>query len=291
MDIVHIIPLGHEIDRAIRPFDTATANRVYLLVDTGEGSSNGTSERDQKMDNLQKKIYTPAVTERLREKNITVHIVPTKTFELESLLKTITSLIRMEKERGSLIQINMSSSGRLGAVGAFMAGIAYDVPTYYVHSERFSKDNEREIHGLSLCEKNHVSYLPQFKYSIPTSAESQILEYLYDSRKLDADSARSSKELVNYLESKGIEGFITTAQEIQEIKKDEKKIRTVESRKLMRISLLLKKLQDDDSYITSFKEGRRTLFRITELGEHAYCLCGMDKDEYAEKYKLDLAKE
>ena len=129
MDIVHIIPLGHEIDRAIRPFDTGTANRVYLLVDTGEGSSNGTSERDKNMDDIQKKIYTPAVTEKLREKNITVHVVPTKTFELESLLKTITSLIRLEKERGSMIQINMSSSGRLGAVGTLYAMPAMNAPT------------------------------------------------------------------------------------------------------------------------------------------------------------------
>lgn len=288
MDIVHIIPLGHEIDRAIRPFDTGTANRVYLLVDTGEGSSNGTSERDKNMDDIQKKIYTPAVTEKLREKNITVHVVPTKTFELESLLKTITSLIRLEKERGSMIQINMSSSGRLGAVGAFMAGMAYNVPTYYVHSDHFSKDEERETHGMSYCDKNHVSYLPQFKYSIPKTAEARILEYLYKSKKQDASLAFSPKEIIDYLESKDVEGFITTAKELEDIKEDQKKIRTVESRKLMRVAILLKKLTEDDEYLESHKEGRRTLFRITELGEHAYCLCGMDKEKYAEMYKLTV---
>ena len=30
-EMVHIIPLGFEIDRAVAPFESAKANRVYLL--------------------------------------------------------------------------------------------------------------------------------------------------------------------------------------------------------------------------------------------------------------------
>ena len=31
-EIVHVVPLGHEFDRVVRPFDKLKANRVYLLT-------------------------------------------------------------------------------------------------------------------------------------------------------------------------------------------------------------------------------------------------------------------
>lgn len=33
-EIVHIVPLGHEIDRAVKPFVSHKANKVYILAVT-----------------------------------------------------------------------------------------------------------------------------------------------------------------------------------------------------------------------------------------------------------------
>ena len=121
-EVVHIIPLGHEIDRAIRPFDTALANRVYLIVDTGDGASNGMSQRNKCMNEAQENVYTPAVIDALKKKNIEVRVVKTKTFDLETLLRAITSVIRLEQREDNEVWVNMSGSGRLGAVAAFTAG-------------------------------------------------------------------------------------------------------------------------------------------------------------------------
>ncbi|MDD4363868.1 MAG: DUF6293 family protein, partial [Atribacterota bacterium] len=258
-EIVHIIPLGHEYDRAIRPFDSAIANRVYLIVDTGDGSSSGQSKRDQSMNGIQKRNYTPRVKAYLEGKNIDVRVVETLTFDLESLLTTMTSIIRLEQEVGSQILINMSSSGRLGAVGASIAGMVYGVPTYYVHSDYFSKDSAREMHGLSVCDTNHVSFLPDFKFTSPNSTEALVLKVLYDTKKkASVVNTISSKEIVAYLEMHGADGFVTKDEEMKNDK------RVIESRKLMRLSTILKKLSDDDKYIIGEKSGRKMLYYITD---------------------------
>ena len=105
-EIVHIIPLGHEFERAIRPFDTAKANRVYLIVDSGAGSSNGTSDRDICMQELQEH-YTQMVTDHLmKEKQIDVIVRKTMTFDLTAFLKELSSIIYTELAKGSRVHIN-----------------------------------------------------------------------------------------------------------------------------------------------------------------------------------------
>lgn len=271
-DVVHIIPLGHEIERATRPFDTALANRVYLIVDTGAGSSEGLSERDKRMNGEQRTIYTPAVQKALEEKNIEVRIVETTTFNLEILLRAITSIIRFEQKLGNNIQINMSSSGRLGAVAAYMAGMVYNVPTYYVHSDHFSHDSERKTKGLSSCSENEVSYLTLFSYTRPTDTEALILEYL------QKNGESFSKEIIDYLILKEVGEFADKDGDSERNKRD------VDSRKFMRLATVMRKLSSNDKFVEVRKDGRKMLYGITDLGIHALSLCGIDAEKYAEKY-------
>lgn len=277
---VHIIPLGHEFDRAVRPFDTNIASRVYLIVDTGNGTSKGESERDKSMNKIQKTMYTPRVRKYLEEKGIEVRLVETETFDLETMLKEFTSIIRHEQELGNEIFINMSSSGRLGAVGAFIAGMAYNVPTYYVHSQSFANDNEREEHGVSICPSEKISVLPDFKFERPDSIEARILECLYTAKK---DSGRqqdgiSSMEIVEHLEKNNVKDFTLRDPDLAG---NLAYRRTENSRRLMRLMIIMKKLVDDDKYVENHKSGRKMMYSLTELGEHAFCLCGMEKDKYA----------
>lgn len=286
---VHIIPLGHEYDRAIRPFDTNIASRVYLIVDTGDGTSNGKSERDKSMNEIQKKTYTPRVKKYLEKKGIEVRVVETHTFDLEILLQSLTSIIRLEQDQGNEVHINMSSSGRLGAVGAFMAGIAYNVPTYYVHSDYFSNDKEREEHGVSVCPEDNISFLPEFKFERPDSTEARILEYLYTAKKdSNLQGEVSSMDIVTYLEESKVKEFIFREQNSEGKTTD---IRTENSRRLMRLMIVMKKLVDVDKYVVNSKSGRKMMYSLTKLGEHASCLCGMDKDTYAKQFQDTTAEE
>ena len=279
---VHIIPLGHEFDRAIRPFDRKIASRVYLIVDTGDGASEGKSERDKSMNEIQKTTYTPRVKEYLENKGIEVRLVETLTFDLETLLKTLTSIIRLELDLGNEIHINMSSSGRLGAVGAFMAGTVYNVPTYYVHSDYFADDNERAEHGVSVCISEKISFLPDFKFEKPDSTEARILEYLYSAKKgSELQDEISSMDIVTYLEKNKVKDFTLREQNSEGKITD---IRTENSRRLMRLMIVMKKLVEEDKYVVNYKSGRKMMYSLTKLGEHAFCLCGMEKDKYAKQF-------
>lgn len=286
---VHIIPLGHEFDRAVRPFDRNIVYRVYLIVDTGDGTSNGKSERDKSMTEIQKTMYTPRVKKYLEEKGIEVRVVETLTFDLEILLRALTSIIRLEQDLGNEIHINMSSSGRLGAVGAFMAGTVYNVPTYYVHSDRFANDDERKEHGVSVCLSENISFLPDFKFEKPDSTEARILEYLYTAKKdSESQDGISSMDIVTYLEENKVKDFILRKYNSDGNITD---IRTENSRRLMRLMIIMKKLVDDDKYVISYKSGRKMMYSLTKLGEHAFCLCGMDKDKYAKQFHEITAEE
>jgi hypothetical protein len=76
----------------------------YILwLDTGEGTSSGKSKRDQAMDKEQKENFTPKATNYFKKKGVEVRIVETQTFDLEKLLITLTSLIRLGKRKGNVV--------------------------------------------------------------------------------------------------------------------------------------------------------------------------------------------
>jgi hypothetical protein len=281
-EIVHIIPLGHEFERAIRPFDTAKANRVYLIVDSGAGSSNGTSDRDICMQELQEH-YTQMVTDHLmKEKQIDVIVRKTMTFDLTAFLKELSSIIYTELAKGSRVHINMSGSGRLAAVAATLAGMAHGIDVYYVHSERFAEDNgvfddtnERYRCGVSICKKNIVTNFTNFQFVMADEVETLILQKLYNEKNR---SGVSSSELVKVLEENRVEGFESTQDEYSKVRKyQDKNTRNDMSRKLMKLNhSILKGMIDDKKYITKEKSGRKMLFTITPSGEYALHLSGKE---------------
>ena len=282
-EIVHIIPLGHEYERAIRPFDTAKANRVYLIVDCGTGLEGGTSERDISMQKWQDH-YTKIVTDYLsNEKHIRVITIKTSTFDLTAFLSTLSSVISAEKNQGSRVHINMSGSGRLAAVASTLAGMAHGIDVYYVHSERFAEDNgtfdetnERYRCGVSICKTNTVTNFTNFQFIMANTIETLILQKLYNEKD---KKGVSSSELVKMLEENSISGFEKTPEEYRKARKNEDKdTRNAMSRKLMKLNhSILKGMIDDKKYITKEKSGRKMLFRITPSGEYALHLSGQEE--------------
>lgn len=260
-EIVHIVPLGHEYERAIRPFDTVAVNRVYLIVDSGAGA--GFEERDSRMQQILYEYYTPRVKTYLEEKHIEVRVVATRTFDLMEFLKTISGIIRDEQSLGNRVLVNMSSSGRLGAVAATLAGMAHNVTVYYVHSERFATDAEREVCGLSICRENHASVLPNFTIDLP---DEQMIRVLCE---------------LSGIHHQGCRGL--SASSLSEILQDEDdcrspmntvdSLRKRQSRNLMRVGGLMRRMEER-GYVTKKKSGRTMAYTITELGEYALHLSG-----------------
>ncbi len=90
-EIVHIIPLGHEIDRAVKPFEKYKANRVHILsvLQTFKKYSLEMVE--------EQKYFTDTVADRLRSFGIGITIHTLDMFNVLEVIKKISNIIYKEK--------------------------------------------------------------------------------------------------------------------------------------------------------------------------------------------------
>jgi hypothetical protein len=89
-EIVHIIPLGHEIDRAVQPFEKYKADRVYILAVMHN------SALDKLMLEKQRD-YVKKVKTRLESKSIEVISINVDMFDLKEVMKNVSSIILKEQ--------------------------------------------------------------------------------------------------------------------------------------------------------------------------------------------------
>jgi hypothetical protein len=155
-DVVHIIPLGHEIDRAVAPFTKNKADRAYILAVPPDADLDPGMVKKQH-------YFVGRVTERLQELGIAVTFVPVAMFEILDVLKVVSYLIRTEKEAGNDVYVNMSSCGRKTSVAVTLAAMVHEVPLYYVSADRYATgDGEEFEHGLSIVENVRTEVFQQF---------------------------------------------------------------------------------------------------------------------------------
>ena len=148
----HIIPLGHEIDRAVIPFDTTKADHVYILTGLEEINS-------QKDMNKQQRYFAETVRQKIQEKGIKVTCRHVNLFDLRDVMKTISKIIIEEKAKNNRIFVNMSAAGRLTSVAATLVGMAHNVQVYYVHADKYPDDKKTRMeHGLSICSSRLLHY-------------------------------------------------------------------------------------------------------------------------------------
>jgi len=81
-EIVHIIPLGHEVDRAIKPFEKYKANRAYLLsiIENKKYSADMTEKQGLFLDVVKNKL----------EKGIQVRVWNVDLFDMLEVMKNIS---------------------------------------------------------------------------------------------------------------------------------------------------------------------------------------------------------
>ena len=261
-EIVHIIPLGHEFDRAVKPFEKRfKAHRVHLL-------SIAENKKYPPDMTEKQKYFLKSVKENLEEKGIGVLFHEVDMFDVLDVMKIVSKLIILEKTRKNIVYVNMSACGRLTSVGATLAAMAHGARVYYVVADRYSRDEREELqHGLSVCESGNlrIVFLENFQILLPDEAALKILAHLCEKEK-----GMETTEILKLLRDSQIEGF----------EEDYTKLIGKEKRRLQQIYLIrldkriLDKLERS-GYIIKQKRGKYNTIKITESGKYIAHISGL----------------
>jgi len=252
---VHIVPLGFEIDRAVKPFERLKANRVYLLT---------TLDPSYPIEmRIKQGHYNKIVENFLKEKGIEVRLeTDVDIFDILKVMKRVAELIRIEKSHGNDVYVNMSAAGRLTSLGASLAGMVHNAKVYYVSADGYpSTSEEKNVHGLSICNKLNLKLIENFQISMPDYMGRIVLVNLC----LKGKHMRTN-ELVSLFVSRKIELFK------DEIGKDRRKRQ--QSNLINLNKAVLNKLEKN-GYITREKIGRLSYINITESGRYIAHVLGL----------------
>ena len=256
-EIVHIIPLGIEFDRAVFPFQGREGfrpNRVYLLTiqSSGYAPPDMTEEHMEKAERVKKFLKTL---------NIEVIIIDTKLIDPLDVMSKISNLIYEEKAQGNNVYINMSSAGRLTSVGATLAGMFHDVKVYYVKASRYSKtESERKDHGITICEKRQIVFLENFKISMPNEIGLKVLVEIYKRGKM------KTIDIIQFLFESNVNGFTVDYFSIRRSKK---------TSMIMRLNRNILDKLENAGYINKNKLGRENEYELTGSGRYITSISGL----------------
>jgi hypothetical protein len=259
-ELVHIIPLGHEFDRVVKPFDRLRANRVYLLTILTEA---GIPYVKEKMGEKQK-YFLEIVKKALEERNIEVIVEHTNIFDVLDVLKNVSRIIKAEKAKNNIVYVNMSGAGRLTSVAATLAAMAHGAKVYYVVADRYSKnEKEEQQHGLSICTEPKIRYIVNFQINLPDETSLKLLAELCKKEK-----GMKTNEIIEFLQELGLEEF-------DEKKQTMHNKRRIQQTFLIRLNKKILEKLEREGYITREKVGRYNTIKITEAGKYIAYISGL----------------
>lgn len=256
-EIVHILPLGLEFDRAVIPFEGRQGfrpNRVYLLTIK--------SARDAPADLIQEHIEkAQKVKDYFISKKIEVIEIDTKLIDIKDVMAKISSLICKEKEQGNRVYINMSSAGRLTSLGVSLAGMFHDAKVYYVRASRYSKDDvERKERGITICEKREIIFLENFKMLMPNKLGLKVLVEINKRGKM------RTVDIIQFLSKLGAAGYIVDYFNLS---------RSDKTSIIMKVNRNILNKLENSGYIHKNKLGRENEYRLTESGKYIANISGL----------------
>jgi len=261
--LIHIIPIGYEIDRVIHPFTELKAHRVHLI------SMAETPAYDTPQDHAltsRQFAYDQKNCQILRDRGIEVQLHRVDMFDIIAVMEIISRLIKDEKRNGHRVYVNMSACGKIACVCATLAAMIQNVRLYYVRADRYSSDlTEQEEHGLSICESLRIWQLENFRFALPDESSLLLLNYLAeDGQEL------SCEQVIRFLHSCEVEGFEDAYWDL--IFEEKRKCQTKYLMKLQ--NRYLNKLEDA-GYISRIKIGRNTMVQLTKTGWYVAAVSGM----------------
>lgn len=259
---VHIIPLGYEIDRAIRPFDSEPASRVYLLT-MKQMEKYNTPEEIQMT--KRERHFETQVKEHLIKRGIDVIIYQIDMFDIIDVMNSVASIINYEKKSGSIIKVNMSACGRIAAFAATLAAMAQNVTLYYVRADKYAeKEDDVSCHGLSICEQKRIWELERIPLALPKKIQMTVLILL-----AHTDNGLYTWEIVDYLIKNRDPGY---SESFRSKQRDE--MRKLQRRYHTRLNKSALAPLEYAGYITQEKIGRYHRISITSSGKYIVALSG-----------------
>lgn len=255
---VHIIPLGHEIDRAVIPFETRKADLVYILTNLEELNSHADMSRQQR-------YYAETVRANLKENGINVTCISVNLFDIQQVMKAVSKIIVDEKSRNNRIFLNMSAAGRLTSVAATLVGMAHNVQVYYVQADNYPENTtDRSKHGLSICNTGEITSLINFQIVLPEPIGLELLLHLVKKEK-----ARMT-DLLYVLQEKKCEGFEERFQKKRMTESDRK----IQSKQLMKLDKRILARLEREGFVKRSKDGNAVYITITDSGKYASYMSG-----------------
>ena len=249
--IVHIIPLGWEIDRAVIPLRTVRPNKVYLLCNPESHP-------------YQMHFFKQVVNQLDGQGILYKHVTVDSDSDIKGLVHHISRIIREEIEAGNRVYVNISASGKIGAVAAALASMAHlsdNGKAYYVRPENYhTSEDDLFTHGLSMGMKADPLEIPLFRLKLP-SAEGRLVLNTLKNR----NGSASYQDLFCVLARAGVDGYLEVTKQTS---------RKIKGNLTVRLTKTILRPLVEAGLITIERRGRRALVKITEAGDYMACLVG-----------------
>lgn len=252
-EVVHIIPLGHEIDRAVAPFRKHKADRGHVLAIQSKG------RYDREMFERQQ-YFTGKVEAALRDRGLEVRTWDVDLFDMQEVMRHVARLIR--DEEGNRVNVNMSACGRLTSIGATLAGMAHGAAVYYVEADAYSASEDETLeHGLSVCTSGEVKFLDNFKLQLPDETAMKLLAELA-AGEMDTDA------LLGFMVANRVGIFADAATlERRSRHEDQRYLTSLNKTYLDKLVLA--------GYVTKEMRGNRRVVRVTDAGRAMAAISGL----------------
>jgi len=256
MEIVHVIPLEEEIDRAVRAFEVEggfKANKVYLLAFTAPRA------QQDEVDELS--YYWKKVDERFRALGVETVTVFTDIFNLLDVITKVSRIVKQEREKGNIVYVNMSAGGPFVSAGTAIAAMVQGARLYYVRCNRYIHTRQEKLsHGKAVVTTPQVHFLENFNIMLPDERGMKVLVKLHQTGEM------RTSEILEYLHGEGVEGFEDDPNKLT---------RSEKIGMLMRLNKGITGKLEDAGYIAKEKRGRENVYTITDSGEYVACVSGL----------------
>ncbi len=255
VEIIHVIPIETEIDRAVRAFeveDGFKANKAYILSGVVPLGLETEEEANH---------YLNETRRRLEAQGIKVEVIPTHTISILDIISKVSSIVKEEREKGNIVYVNMSAGGPFVSVGTALASMVQDAKLYYVRAAKLSlTEQERWAHGNAIVTEPQVHFIENFNIQLPDDRAQLLLVEFYRREEM------RTGDILQFLHESGVEGF---EDEPGDLRRSEK------IGMLMRLNKGITGKLEDAGYIIKEKRGRENLYRISDSGKYVACVSGL----------------
>lgn len=246
-EIVHIVPLGWESDRAVLPIRKLLGHRAYLLC---HPASDPMRSR-----------YLESVRTRLGKSGIrAIHVDVDSNLDIAGMLSETSKIILRERALGNRILINIASAGKVAAVAVAIAAMAHldssGGKLYYPVAKSYSRSvDERNQHGIAVGMDGTPKWLPLFRIPLLPQPCGSILGQLASS----PGHCRSFHSMIEELRASGVAGFESRTDVKNDRRAERNRWNSAFNKKVVQ-RLVAHGLVD------VLKEGRDKSLRLTEAG-------------------------